>query len=180
LWEIETEGYAEVVDTVGAIAADRQTLGTAVEPFLASDGPADHRYPTIAFGGRPAAAPTSPGPTAGRPGSVLAQHFDRDDGRFAGRVEVNRRAVILVKTSFDPRWEAMVDGKSVSPQMVAPSFVGIPVGPGEHTFELVYRPFRWHLPLIALGALALLAVGHRRSPFAISAPTVNASGVSSL
>ena len=170
LYEIATSGYLEVVDTTDPITADRTNIGPQMDAFLSGDGPKTDLYPTVAFAGRPAAPPTLPSGArrpSGSAGVVESQAFNPIDGKFGGVVEANRQAVVLVKASFDPRWKATVDGESVTPQMLAPSFVGIPVGPGQHTVQLAYNPYPFTLPLLVLGALALIAIGWRRSPLAI-------------
>ena len=77
---------------------------------------------------------------------------------------MRRRAMVLLKTSFDPRWQVAVDGHPVRAWMVAPSFVGAIVPPGAHRVTFAYEPFPRYDLALAVGALALvaLAVGPRR------------------
>ena len=60
LWEVNTSGYLEVVDTTPAITADRTDLLKQTRDFLASDAAGEHQIPVIAFGGDPAAPPDEP------------------------------------------------------------------------------------------------------------------------
>jgi hypothetical protein len=160
LWSIGETGYLDVVDTAGSISADRTDLGQRTAPFLRSDLPAERRYPTVAFGGRPAPPPSL---SAGEeptepPGRVLAERSDPADGTFDGSVELDRPAVVLVSASFDPRWRATVDGRPVPTQMVAPALVGAPVGPGVHRVAFRYEPVSSYPVLFALGVGALVAL----------------------
>ena len=81
-----------------------------------------------------------------------------DDGVFGGRVNLSRPGVVMLKASFDPNWRATVDGKPVTTQMLAPSFVGVPVPAGQHTIEFKYQSFKWTWVLVLFGALALIAL----------------------
>ena len=58
LWEFPDTGYLDVVDTIAPVAADRENIGQQTSSILRS-GLFEHRFvPTVAFGGRDAAAPT--------------------------------------------------------------------------------------------------------------------------
>jgi hypothetical protein len=154
LWELPRAGYMQVVDTIAPVAADRGTLGQQLSSVLTSGLPARGFLPTLAFGGRTAAEPTLGKDELPRssPGEVLDSSAEPADGVFLGNVSAERDAVVLVKASFDPRWDAAVDGQPVEPQMIAPAFVGIPVTPGTHEVSLVYHPYPHYLWLFLLGA----------------------------
>lgn len=160
LWEIPDTGYLEVVETVAPIAADRSNIGLQTASVLRS-GLYAHRFvPTLAFAGREAAEPTlGPGdrPTD-RAGRISSEAVDIDAGAFSGTVELSRDAVVLVKTSFDPRWRATVDGEAVGAQMLSPGLVGIPVPQGEHEIALEYQPYPFTGPLLVVGAVGLGAI----------------------
>ena len=161
LWTVGTTGYTQVVDTIGPITADRTDLGAQMSSFLHSGLPAKGLYPTVAFAGTPAALPTlgtSPAP-AGPAGVVHTQENHLADGRFTTTVTANRKAVVLLKASYDPRWTVTVDGRPAATQMVAPAYVGVGVGPGRHTVRFTYEPYPHYPELLALGALTLLAIG---------------------
>jgi hypothetical protein len=51
-----------------------------------------------------------------------------------------------------------VDGKSVEPVMMAPSLVGVDVGPGRHDVRFRYAPYGAYPALFAIGILTLLAL----------------------
>jgi hypothetical protein len=149
-----------VVDTAPAIEADRTNLGRRTAAFLTSPLPARGLIPVIAFAGASAAIPTNPTYAAepGPAGSVTVQYALPDDGAFGGRVVVNRPSVVMLKATYDPRWHVTVDGKPAAKQMLAPSFVGVAVGPGTHNIEFDYVPYRYYWVLLTIGALTLLGL----------------------
>src|SRR5207245_4792739 len=57
LWRVDDVGYLEVVDTIAPIAANRTNIGQQMSSFLSSGLIAEKMFPTVTFGGRPAAAP---------------------------------------------------------------------------------------------------------------------------
>jgi hypothetical protein len=93
--------------------------------------------PCVAFNGAEAAAPTaSPGTTPSGPaGTVAIEVAKPDAGVYSGEIIANHVAVVLVKTTFEPRWQTTIDGIAVQPQMIAPDFVGVAVSPGQWAGE---------------------------------------------
>jgi hypothetical protein len=160
LWQVDTSGYLEVVDTTPAITADRTNLLAKTKDFLSSDAAANHQIPVIAFGGDAAAAPTNPSGVAksGPAGDVTVQFARPDDGVWGGEVDANRPSVVMLKSTYDPRIHVTVDGKPAKTQMLAPSFIGVAVPAGHHTVEFHYVPFGYYWELFLLGALALIAL----------------------
>ena len=106
LWSVKSSGLIQVVDTQSSIAANGSTLGTQTAAFLESDGPSKGIYPTIAYAGQPAAAPTLPSGlvASGPAGTVLSEHDDLEAGRAVATVFARRTAVVLLASSFDPGW----------------------------------------------------------------------------
>jgi hypothetical protein len=167
-YRLDDGGYVHVVDTIAPIAADRVTIGEQTSSFLTSGLIARGYVPTIAFGGADGAAPTlgpnqEPSPPAG---SVVAIEATPADGEFLTTVQADRSAVVVFSVSFDPRFEAFVDGADATPFMVAPALIGVRVPPGRHSVELTYHPYPWYGALFALGAAALLLLWalERRRP----------------
>ena len=92
LWEFPDTGYLDVVDTIAPVAADRENIGQQTSSILRS-GLFEHRFvPTLAFGGREAAAPTlGPGEQPRNPpGTVVNETADPQNGAFSGTVEMDR------------------------------------------------------------------------------------------
>ena len=74
-------------------------------------------------------------------GVVTNRDVDLRDEATA-TVIAERPAMVMLKASFDPRWQVTIDGIPVEPEMIAPSFVGRMVPAGEHVVRFVYEPFR--------------------------------------
>jgi hypothetical protein len=168
LWVNRGTTYLGVVWTVAPFAADRTNLGARIDSVLDASLPGRGVLPTIAFAGRPGADPIL-GPNrepSGSPGSVDATAADPADGSFAGTVHANGPAVALLRASFDPRWEATVDGRPVATQMVAPGFVGVTVPGGAHDVAFIYHSYPWYWLLFLVGATAVGALVwvDRRTP----------------
>jgi uncharacterized membrane protein YfhO len=115
----------------------------------------------VSFDGSPTRAPSidAHAPDTGPPGTVRTTDVDLDNGRFTGRVHADRDAWVMLKESYHPHWTATVDGKPVKAQMLAPSFVGVPVPAGDHVVAFSYRSTASYPGLIAIGVLTLLAIG---------------------
>ncbi|MGH2690941.1 MAG: hypothetical protein ACRDHM_00365 [Actinomycetota bacterium] len=165
LWQVPTTGYLRLVDTVDPISANRENIALRMLEFLGSEQVAEGRHPTVAFGDRPADPPTITGGVFPEtpPGSVEDQVVSHLSGVYGGRVLADRPAVVLLKASFDPRWEALVNGVETPVQMLAPSFVGVPVPAGRSQVVFRYRPVGYQPWLFAVGALTLVALA--RGPF---------------
>jgi hypothetical protein len=160
LWERPDPGYVDLVDVLPAIAADRTNLGLRGEDWFRSDLPARGANPGIAFEGEPAPEatvraddlPDTPG------GSVVSENVHLRDGRATATVIADRPAMVMLKASFDPRWQVTVDGIAAAPEMIAPSFVGRSVPPGRHVVRFVYEPFPRYDLLLTFGVLSLLGL----------------------
>jgi hypothetical protein len=130
-------------------------------------------HPGIAFEGHPAPEPTI---AAGErpdesPGTVVDEEVDLRDGFARATVVADRPSFVMLKTSFDPRWQVTVDGIPADPEMIAPSFVGRSIPPGEHVVTFRYEPFPRYDVLLLLGIATLVALAilprrlaRRRSP----------------
>ena len=113
----------------------------------------------IAFDGDHGALPTAAfGQQAGPAGVITQQHSQPDVGIFGGTVVANRNAVVMLKATYDPHMEVTVDGRPAKTQMLAPSFIGVAVGPGQHTIEFRYVAFGYYWALFLIGALTLAAL----------------------
>jgi hypothetical protein len=158
LWQLPATNYVQVIDTRGSVASTTSDLASFSATFLAELG-ARPIFPTVAFEGQPGASGTLVG--SGRPsqapGAVISQSVDLVDGTASAQVVLRRRAVVLLSVSFDPGWHALVDGRPVASEMIAPALVGVPVDAGPHSVRFVYRGFPDYPQLIALGLVALLA-----------------------
>lgn len=160
LYEVNTSGYLEVVDATEPIAADRTDMAAVMTPYIASPAVAQFRHPLVAFNGEATPLPSldAATPYIGPPGSVDWTNVALQDGRVSGQVRASRPAYVMLKESYYPRWTATVDGISVKPTMIAPSFVAVPVAVGTHVVTFQYRSSSRYPALFAVGALVLLAL----------------------
>src|SRR5262245_31320007 len=167
LWELPNPSYVDLVDVLPPITADRTDLGIQVADWLHSDLPGRHANPGIAFEGHPAppATVTEDALPSAPAGEVLSQEVDLGDGRATVTVDAERPSMVMLKTSFDPRWQVTVDGIARAPQMIAPSFVGREVSAGRHVVRFTYEPFPRYdvMMLIGLVTLVALALFDRRA-----------------
>jgi Bacterial membrane protein YfhO len=191
LWQVATTGYLQVVDTTPAIVANRTNIGQNTAAFLTSPQLGQGLIPLVAFAGNHSASPTDPTgtPEAGPAGAVNVQYDLPDDGEFGGVVTANRPAVVMLKATYDPRWHVTVDGKPAKTQMLAPSFVGVPVPAGQHRIAFRYVPYGYYWELLTVGGLALIALAlvprfgprarrwlkHRRTPKRPDSPSSSAN-----
>jgi hypothetical protein len=163
LWQRETSGYIDVVDTSGIVTADRATLGPAMTGFLRSGDAGRGVYPTVAFNGLQAADPTAPRgfDPVSPAGRVLEVTEDPRNGVYKATIRANRKAVVMLKSSFDPRWSVEIDGRSLPGQMIGPSLVGRSVAPGLHEVRFVYNVIPYHFLLFLIGVITLAGLGIR-------------------
>ncbi len=158
LWEIPDTSYFELVDVLPAVEADRTNLGITLADWFRSDLPARYAHPGVAFEGHDAPEQTTIEPLTEEPGRIVAEQVDLRDGTATVTVQADRPAFVLLKASFDPRWQVTVDGVPVEPEMIAPSFVGHGVAPGEHVVRFVYEPFPRYDLLLLVGGLCLVGL----------------------
>ncbi len=156
-----SSGLVQVVDTEDSIAANADDIGAQTESFLQSNLPSKGIYPTIAFDGGAAAAPTlTPGtPAVGSAGHVIATQNRLLNGEVTTAVFARRTAVVLLKASFDPGWKVTVDGQLAATEMVAPALVGVTVSPGFHTVVFTYVGYSQYPLLFAIAFVTLVGVG---------------------
>jgi hypothetical protein len=160
LYRVDTSGYFQVIDIMGAEIANRTDIGSSSYSFRYSDLAMQNEYPSVSFNGAPAAPPTVAGNVqpAGTPGTVIQQGNDKENGLFYATVRANRPAGVLLKESFDPRWTVTVDGIPQKPVMIAPSLVGVEVPAGVHVIRFHYKSYSHYPILVGIGILTLLAL----------------------
>lgn len=164
LWTVGTSRYISVVQTVApAVVATRSDLGAATQAFLLSQLPAKGLYPPVAFNGAPAPAPTLSASSTGSgqqtslvAGSVTAEADHPAAGRFTASVLLKRRAVVLLKCSYDPGWHVTVDGRAVPIEMIAPALVGVVVGPGRNQVNFTYEGYGRYWLLFSMAGLGIV------------------------
>jgi hypothetical protein len=165
LYVVTTTGYVQVVDTAGIIEANRGDMAAQMQPYLASAAFHQGELGTVAFDGGTAATPTLPFTATPNspPGSSTDVLDQAQDGYFAADVTANRTAAVVLKTTYDPRWQVTVDGRRAPAYMVVPGFVAVTIGPGRHTVIFQYMSYSHYGVLLGMGVLTLviLAFGPR-------------------
>jgi Gpi18-like mannosyltransferase len=158
LYRVDTSGYFQVVDRAAAIRENRSDVANASAAFRSTNLASRSIYPGVAFAGGAAPPPTfkGPSPPSGPAGVVISQHAALADGTFDATVDAGRTAVVLLKATYDPRWSVTVDGVPAKAVMMAPSLVGVQVGPGTHTVAFHYEPYADYPLLFGAGLLALV------------------------
>jgi hypothetical protein len=180
---VDTNGYVDVVDTVGTVEADRTNMSAVMGPYLSSvylQG-----FPLVSFDGRDAGTPSVETFTFDPAGTVDSEDAALEDGRVEVHLNADHNAEALLKTTFHPRWTASVDGVAVEPRMVAPSFIGVPVSEGSHEVVFEYESYPLYGLWLLVGAIAIVALAlgprfiERRRSLAAQPPESVSSSVAS-
>jgi len=163
LWIIRSNGYLDVVETVGVVHEDRADVASQSLGLIRSSLIARHLDLAVAFDGAAAAARTtslrpSTSTTINSPGSVPSQPMSLSNGVARGMVHLVRPGIVMLSASFDPGWHVTVDGHPEPIQVLAPAVVGVKVTAGIHRVEFTYRGFSLYPELIVLGIMALLVL----------------------
>ena len=166
LWRVQTTGYFAVVDTIAPpISANGSTIGRETAGFMESDALTRRQFPTVVYNGVDSPPPTlaDPGSASGPAGVVQREQVALSEGIFGAQVVATRPAAVLLKSSFDPRFVATVDGADLSPYMVAPGMPAVSVPAGVHSVEFRYVPYPYYplLFVLAAGALVVLEASPR-------------------
>ncbi len=165
LWDLPTVGYVSVARAVGTVTENRTDVGDVSVPFLRSDLPGEGRTLVVAWDGTGVhAAGTVPASglagglasATGRPGTVVSQQARLADGMAEATVRMQRPGLVVLSASFDPGWQATIDGAPTSPLMVAPALVAVRVGSGTHKIEFRYVGYGGYPVLLILSALVLI------------------------
>jgi hypothetical protein len=90
---------------------------------------------------------------AGPPGETLRSSRRGDD--FDVTLRADRPCHAVLKMTFHPGWQALVDGQPAPTVHVLPSYVAVAVPPGEHRVEFRWRPGPLKPVLLILGVVVL-------------------------
>lgn len=171
LYELPDVGYLRVVQTRDSYMADRSTLVRRGGPLLTDPEFLRGVVPTVGFADVPAADPILgiADTDVADPGNLMSQRADAPGGRFSGEVDLTTEAVVVLSAPFDPGWTAAVDGRPVTPEMVAPGMVAVRVPAGRHRVAFAWQGFGLYwLTLLGLLAPLLLSLWDRRAGGALT------------
>ncbi|MFL5800211.1 MAG: YfhO family protein, partial [Roseiflexaceae bacterium] len=175
LYQVDTTGYFDVVDSPFAFAGTKGDWYPPADAWLKGSLPQGKIHPSIFLSGagsQPSAVQplaqaraiiaqqvSLPHPAAGR---VLAEAVEPD--AYQAKVTVDRASMVMLKSTYHPNWRAWVDGVETRPVMLMPSFIGVPVAPGQHLVQLEYQPQPLRRYLLTLGMLILAILGTTEWP----------------
>jgi len=158
LWQISTNGYAELVRVTGAIRADRADVGSRSEALLDNLVPGEDW--AVRWPGAPRLGPDQASRVPGRaglaaPGVVDSVLPDLANGALSTKVDMTEAGTLLISVAYDPGWHAWVDGHAVPTEMLAPALIGVRLAPGRYDVTLRYVGFGWYPELWAAGLAGL-------------------------
>jgi len=170
LYQVDTTGYFDLVDSDVTLYGDRAEWFQAARAWLQSDLVEARQHPAILFGPKPEgegltlplnAVPAYltglPLPPHGPCGQILGEQVAGN--LYTVEFEADRACWLMLKATFHPGWRATLDGRPVATRMLAPSFPGLAVEPGRHRAELRYEPPTMRLWLLCAGLGGLLLAG---------------------
>jgi hypothetical protein len=174
LYEVQTTGYFDLVDSDVILAGGREDYFPAASSWAASGLLGVKQHPQVLIG-RSSREIENSVPLSAAPAAISKIQVSAGPSRgivvseevggnfFAAGVKVERDSLLMLKATYHPNWRATVNGVETDPVMLMPSVVGIQLPPGEHQVRLEYRPRRLRMVLLALGLLALplIAIGEK-------------------
>ena len=158
LWTTAINGYVQTGRTIGTYPANRSNLGARSVALLRSRLASHGDYLRIAYdpAGRPRRLPLAGG--GGPPGTIVRERDDLPRGTVAATVHLDQPGVVVLSASYDPGWQATVDGHRQPTEMVAPALVATRAPAGTHTVSFNYTGYRGYPQLLALAAITLLTI----------------------
>ena len=164
-------GYFDVVDVPAAVHTTKHNFYDIDDRWLHSDWVGKRQHLLLDFAGTaprlPRLWPLNALPAApARPpaGAVVAEREGEAD------VEIARSCYVLLKMTWHPNWQVWVDHAPVTPVMLSPGFIGVPVEPGKHTVVLRYQGSAWKLWLGLAGLIAVIVLARMPEPRPIALP----------
>ena len=172
LYQVPTTGYFDLVDVPAVFYGNSTAFYYPNARWLSSDlpgqkqhpvieldtGPADsHGLPVFSYDEADAANLSALSRVQPAAGEILNETVSTNG--YRARFVAGRECYLMLKTNYAPNWAVTLDGKEVSPVMLAPGFIGINVGPGTHEAVFTYRPQSFRLPLLVTGILVLVLLG---------------------
>ena len=178
LFQVDTTGYFDLVQSPIALTGDKGDFYPAASSWINGPEPGLKQEPRVILDGGHPSTPSIPltlaSPVVSRPladvtepsGTITDEQVGKL-GSYAATVDVSAPAMVMAKVTYHPGWRVTVDGKTVKPVMLMPSFVGIPVPAGTHRVQLTYQSgsLRDLLGIFGIVVLGITAVAERRRGF---------------
>lgn len=170
LYQVDTTGYFDLVDSPLAFSGEKGDWYAAASGWMQGPLPAAGLHPSVyldtAGSASRSALPLRQASAAmaqqaivqqPAPGRILSERTTTD--RYEANVTVDRPGMVMLKSTYHPNWRAFVDGIETPTVMLMPSYIGVPVSPGQHRIQLEYRPAPLRTYLHMAGLLVLAGVG---------------------
>ncbi len=87
-------------------------------------------------------------------GEIVSERIDNQT--YSASVVTKEWPYLLFKMTYHPNWHVSVDNVARETVMLAPSFIGVRLEPGEHQISFKYEPPRYKTPLLVLGFVTLV------------------------
>jgi hypothetical protein len=157
LWQVPNINYFSVVLAEGALDENKISIARQSDLVLSTQYFSQHVDFLVHYG-TPLVKVTLP---SYRPrqsvGTIESEQINLIHGIASGTFDMRTSGNVVLSASFDPGWQAFVDGQPVATQMLAPALVSVPVPAGVHEVVFRYQGFRWYLPLWILAIAALFS-----------------------
>jgi hypothetical protein len=150
LWQIPNIGYFSIDLVSGSVDENKESIAAQDGLVMRTQYIAQFVELRVNYGTSNLAVVYPSQRPQGPIGTVLSDHINLTNGEASGTFELRRPGNVVLAASFDPGWQAFVDGNLVPTQMLAPAVVSVPVPAGVHTVIFRYQGFRWYLPLFLL------------------------------
>lgn len=166
LYEAPATGYIDLAETPAGFEGSDAAFHVASRGWFLGRAARDGVHPAFAFAGTPRLAHLDYGDMEDAPAAIRRMRATTDSlgsvsneaqgpDAYETTVRMEEAGTAYLKTTYHPDWRAYVNGERVTPYMVAPSFPGIWLEPGEYDVRFEYRPASIRMPLVLLGAMTL-------------------------
>ena len=169
LFEVETSGYFDLVESDLTFAGEREHFYPAVSSWMDSKLPTEARHPIVLLDGSsrkdqdvfplslaPKVIPKLEISSLPAGGTVVSEKVFGHT--YEANVVVDRESTLLLKASYHPNFRATVNGETVRTMMLMPGFVGVELPPGDHNVHIEYQPRTLRKFLLCFGLLTLILV----------------------
>jgi hypothetical protein len=158
LRELPGGGYVHVGRIVGNVGVNRSNVSTQTLPILGSTLAGRGDYIQALWGHPPRLLPPLRPSAKPAVGTVTSQSRQINDGRMVATVAMREPGVVVFSASFDPGWQATVNGRPAPVLSVAPALVGVRVPAGRQTVVFQYHGYSGYPALFVLSGTALLSL----------------------
>ena len=162
LLDAPPSSYFDLVDAVAAVKTTKLNFYDVNDRWLQSDWVGKHMHLFLDPGNEapprmPRLAPDGALPPLPPPPFAGAVRSEQQSGQvYRAELDAARPCFALFKMTWHRNWKATVDGSPTATSMLSPGFVGVPVGPGQHSLVMRYEPEGWKAALGFGGLAAVL------------------------